>query len=79
MSFAGQGFVVVQRSEESPSGFVGGIGGGNQSGQDGGVLGGLLRGRQFFADVPGGLTEEGRGVRIEALHRYVDPDRILAQ
>jgi uncharacterized protein (AIM24 family) len=47
MSFAGHGFVVVQPSEEPPGGFVGGTGGGHQSGQDGvaGVLGGLLGGR----------------------------------
>ncbi|MEV8373279.1 AIM24 family protein [Kribbella sp. NPDC056861] len=48
MSFAGQGFVVVQPSEEPPGGFLGGTGGGQQSGQDGGVagvLGGLLGGR----------------------------------
>ena len=39
MSFAGQGFVVVQPSEEPPGG-VAGSGGGQQ--QSGGVLGGLL-------------------------------------
>ncbi|HTJ39040.1 MAG TPA: AIM24 family protein [Dactylosporangium sp.] len=41
MSFAGQGFVVVQPSEEIPHGLAGG-GGGQQ--QQGGVLGGLLGG-----------------------------------
>ncbi|MEJ1105868.1 MULTISPECIES: AIM24 family protein [unclassified Kribbella] len=48
MSFAGQGFVVVQPSEEPPGGFVSGTGSGNQAGQEGGVagvLGGLLGGR----------------------------------
>ncbi|GAB3931338.1 AIM24 family protein [Kribbella sp. NPDC056345] len=48
MSFAGQGFVVVQPSEEPPGGAIGGTGSGTQSGQDGGVggvLGGLLGGR----------------------------------
>jgi uncharacterized protein (AIM24 family) len=39
MSFAGQGFVVVQPSEEPPAG-IAGAGGGNQ--QQGGVLGGLF-------------------------------------
>ncbi|GIF46918.1 uncharacterized protein (AIM24 family) [Asanoa ferruginea] len=39
MSFAGQGFVVVQPSEEPPGGLAG-AGGGQQ--QSGGVLGGLL-------------------------------------
>jgi uncharacterized protein (AIM24 family) len=38
MSFAGQGFVVVQPSEEPPQG----IAGGQQQQQQGGVLGGLL-------------------------------------
>lgn len=38
MSFAGQGFVVVQPSEEPP----GGIAAGGQQQQSGGVLGGLL-------------------------------------
>ncbi len=41
MSFSGQGFVVVQPSEEVHGG-IGGSGGGNQSGQGGGLLGGLL-------------------------------------
>ncbi len=48
MSFAGQGFVVVQPSEEPPGGVIGGTGSGTQTGQDGGVggmLGGLLGGR----------------------------------
>ena len=48
MSFAGQGFVVVQPSEEPPGGLVSGTGGGSQAGQEGGVagvLGGLLGGR----------------------------------
>ncbi|MEV4621788.1 AIM24 family protein [Asanoa sp. NPDC049573] len=39
MSFAGQGFVVVQPSEEPPGGLAGASGGQQQSG---GVLGGLL-------------------------------------
>ena len=39
MSFAGQGFVVVQPSEEPPGG-IAGRGAGQQ--QQGGVLGGLL-------------------------------------
>lgn len=42
MSFAGQGFVVVQPSEEPPGGLAG-AGSGQQSGS-GGVLGGLLGG-----------------------------------
>src|ERR1044071_1349484 len=41
MSFAGQGFVVVQPSEEPPGGFAAGHGSGQQAG-GGGVLGGLL-------------------------------------
>jgi uncharacterized protein (AIM24 family) len=48
MSFNGQGFVVVQPSEEPSGGFVGGAGGGQQAGQGGGaagMLGGLLGGR----------------------------------
>ena len=40
MSFAGQGFVVVQPSEEPPRG-IAGAAQGQQSG-GGGVLGGLL-------------------------------------
>jgi uncharacterized protein (AIM24 family) len=40
MSFAGQGFVVVQPSEEPPQGAAGG----HQQQQGGGVLGGLLGG-----------------------------------
>jgi uncharacterized protein (AIM24 family) len=43
MSFSGQGFVVVQPSEEPPGGFAAGHGSGEQSGS-GGVLGGLLGG-----------------------------------
>jgi uncharacterized protein (AIM24 family) len=43
MSFSGQGFVVVQPSEEPPGGFTAGQGSGQQSG-GGGVLGGLLGG-----------------------------------
>jgi uncharacterized protein (AIM24 family) len=39
MSFAGQGFVVVQPSEEPPGGIAGAAGGSQQSG---GVLGGLF-------------------------------------
>lgn len=42
LSFAGQGFVVVQPSELPPGGLLGGSGGGQQSGQSGGMLGGLL-------------------------------------
>ncbi|WP_188544014.1 AIM24 family protein [Rhodococcoides trifolii] len=41
LSFSGQGFVVVQPSEEPPGGMIGGTGGGQQSGV-GGALGGLL-------------------------------------
>lgn len=41
LAFSGQGFVVVQPSELPPGGFIGGTGGGNQSGVSGG-LGGLL-------------------------------------
>lgn len=41
LSFSGQGFVVVQPSEEPPGGAIGGTGGGQQSGM-GGALGGLL-------------------------------------
>ena len=41
MSFAGQGFVVVQPSEEPPGGFLGAAGGKQQSG---GILGDLLGG-----------------------------------
>jgi len=43
MSFAGQGFVVVQPSEEPPGGFLGGQGSGQQQ-QSQGMLGGLLGG-----------------------------------
>ncbi|WP_027342904.1 AIM24 family protein [Hamadaea tsunoensis] len=43
MSFTGQGFVVVQPSEEPPGGLVAGHGSGQQAG-GGGVLGGLLGG-----------------------------------
>lgn len=42
MSFAGQGFVVIQPSEQPPGG-VAGHGAGEQAGR-GGLLGGLLRG-----------------------------------
>jgi uncharacterized protein (AIM24 family) len=42
MSFAGQGFVVVQPSEEFPGHL--GAGGGQQQSQGGGLLGGLLNG-----------------------------------
>ena len=42
MSFSGQGFVVVQPSEEAPAGLAGAGGGNQQSGGAGGVLGGLL-------------------------------------
>src|SRR3954469_8293312 len=42
MSFAGQGFVVVQPSEEPPGGMIAGTGSGQQSGQGGGLLGNLL-------------------------------------
>jgi len=41
MSFSGQGFVVVQPSEEPPGGFAAGHGQGQQQ-QGGGMLGGLL-------------------------------------
>ncbi len=41
LSFSGQGFVVVQPSEEPPGGVIGGTGSGQQSGV-GGALGGLL-------------------------------------
>jgi uncharacterized protein (AIM24 family)/stress response protein SCP2 len=41
LQFSGQGFVVVQPSEQPPGGFVGGTGGGQQAGV-GGALGGLL-------------------------------------
>ncbi len=41
MSFAGQGFVVIQPSEMPPGGIRGGQGAGQQAG-GGGVLGGLL-------------------------------------
>lgn len=41
LQFSGQGFVVVQPSEQPPGGFIGGTGGGQQSGVGGG-LGGLL-------------------------------------
>ena len=43
MSFAGQGFVVVQPSEEPPGGFLAGTGHGQQQ-QSQGMLGGLLGG-----------------------------------
>jgi uncharacterized protein (AIM24 family) len=42
MSFAGQGFVVVQPSEEFAAGLAGSGGGGQQQSQ--GMLGGLLGG-----------------------------------
>jgi len=42
MSFAGQGFVVVQPSEEPPGGLIAGTGSGQQTGQGGGLLGNLL-------------------------------------
>ena len=42
MSFGGNGFVIVQASEELPLDAIGGTGGGEQSGV-GGLLGGLLR------------------------------------
>jgi len=41
MSFAGQGFVIVQPSEEPPGGLAGAGGGGGQQ-QQGGILGNLL-------------------------------------
>lgn len=41
LSFSGQGFVVVQPSEQPPGGLIGGTGGGQQSGVGGG-FGGLL-------------------------------------
>jgi uncharacterized protein (AIM24 family) len=45
MSFSGQGFVVVQPSEELPAGMLGGTGGGQQAGAGGGLLGGILGNR----------------------------------
>ncbi|WNG93968.1 AIM24 family protein [Mycobacterium sp. ITM-2016-00318] len=42
MSFNGQGFVVVQPSEEVPGRFVGGTGGGQQAGQAGSAVAGVL-------------------------------------
>jgi uncharacterized protein (AIM24 family) len=42
MSFNGQGFVVVQPSEEVPGTFVGGTGGGQQAGQAGSSVAGVL-------------------------------------
>lgn len=43
MSFAGQGFVVVQPSEEPPASLIAGAGSGGQAGASGsGLLGGLL-------------------------------------
>ena len=42
MSFNGQGFVVVQPSEEAPGGFVGGTGSGHQAGQQGSTAGAIL-------------------------------------
>jgi hypothetical protein len=41
MSFAGQGFVIVQPSEELPASMMSGTGSGDQSGP-GGLLGGLM-------------------------------------
>ncbi len=41
MSFAGQGFVIVQPSEELPASLMSGTGSGDQSGS-GGLLGGLM-------------------------------------
>lgn len=41
LAFSGQGFVVVQPSEQPPGGLIGGTGAGQQSGV-GGALGGLL-------------------------------------
>ena len=42
MSFAGQGFVVVQPSEEVPGSFIGGTGGGQQAGSAGSTAGQIL-------------------------------------
>jgi uncharacterized protein (AIM24 family) len=42
MSFAGQGFVVVQPSEELPGSLMGGTGGGGQAGGAGSIIGGFL-------------------------------------
>jgi len=42
LEFTGQGFVVVQPSEQPPGGLIGGTGGGQQAGVGGGGLGGLL-------------------------------------
>ncbi|MFJ4657908.1 AIM24 family protein [Nocardia sp. NPDC088792] len=42
LAFSGQGFVVVQPSEQPPGGFLGGEGRGQQAGQNGGMLGGIF-------------------------------------
>lgn len=42
MSFSGQGFVVVQPSEEVPGSFVSGTGGGQQAGSAGSAAAGIL-------------------------------------
>jgi uncharacterized protein (AIM24 family) len=42
MSFSGQGFVVVQPSEEVPASFVSGTGGGQQAGSAGSAVGSVL-------------------------------------
>ena len=42
MSFSGQGFVVVQPSEEVPASFVSGTGGGQQAGSAGSAAAGIL-------------------------------------
>jgi uncharacterized protein (AIM24 family) len=42
LEFTGQGFVIVQPSEQPPGGLIGGTGGGAQAGVGGGGLGGLL-------------------------------------
>lgn len=39
LSFSGRGFVIVQPSELPPGGFIGGTGGGQQSGHSGGLFG----------------------------------------
>lgn len=42
LTFSGQGFIVVQPSEQPPGGLIGGEGRGQQAGQNGGMLGGIF-------------------------------------
>ncbi|MFI1918693.1 AIM24 family protein [Nocardia sp. NPDC020380] len=42
LAFSGQGFIVVQPSEQPPGGLIGGEGRGQQAGQNGGMLGGIF-------------------------------------